>query len=77
MDGFKSFNINEEIKVKLTPYGVGFLPHTAYRPDSEGFYHFQLHSFMAIFGDHIFNGGPNVTVDCKIFLPTKHLKEVT
>jgi hypothetical protein len=63
------FNINDDVKVKLTP--VGFEIHRKYwapytsndyippRVDDEGYSTFQLWDLMVIFGSHIHMWGNN------------------
>ena len=54
------FNINEQIKVKLTKYGQKILAETnktmIFNPDKNGYYNFSLWKFAHIFGEHLYNG---------------------
>lgn len=67
------FNINEQVKVRLTPYGrallevddhqfweqAGYQPveYTAPEEDSEGWSKWQLWELMHCFGKYLSNGG--------------------
>lgn len=72
----KTINLNDGIKVRLTPEGVRI--HYEYynkvnvgcgrqiikdcfpKSDPDGYTHYQLWDFMNIFGEHITMGAPNV-----------------
>lgn len=69
-----NINLNDEIRVKLTPFGLkrhkdawNLLTneafHICYRApsiDSNGYSTFQLWEFMNIFGQFLYNGAENV-----------------
>ena len=62
------FNINENIKVKLTPLGVFTLtkhdPHI--KADKDGYYVIQLWEVMNIFGIYLYNGAPQYFINNEI-----------
>ena len=86
----KSFNINDCVKFKLTDYGKDVYYHRfdslnelagkeVVKPsypkiDSEGYSEMQLWHFMSIFGSHIFNGGPLVIENNRIYIRDEDLK---
>lgn len=66
------FNINENVNVRLTPYGRIILNkafpdwYTPYPEDSEGWTTFQLWKLMAMFGPHTRMGGLNECFETEI-----------
>lgn len=68
-------NINDVIKVKLTDLGKEIVQknfdelqawyptiplQTIYPIDDDGYTEFQLWAFMSIFGEHLYNGAPQI-----------------
>lgn len=53
-------NLNHNVKVRLTELGLDILDHSSmagcYKPDHEGYYTFQLHMLIDIFGKHQYAG---------------------
>lgn len=82
------FNINDEIKVKLTDKGRavyesywtavlassnGLKPPSLDKwTDEDGWISFQLWDAMTIFGPYCHNGGPNLFVNNTILIPNSH-----
>ncbi len=69
------FNINDRVKVKLTELGQVVLNNSVteavkniseltnyspYKPDKDGYIEIQLWQFMNIFGEHFWNGAPQI-----------------
>jgi hypothetical protein len=73
------FNINDDVKVRLTPYGLKVhaahwapyhsesAPYCPPKIDSEGYSKFQLWDLMAIFGPSMYMGNHN-SFDTNILL---------
>ena len=84
------FNINETVRVRLTPYGRAFHAAqfalfkaenqrccTAYRApveDAEGWSRWQMHSLMREFGGELTLGNPNVPFATDIDIPMAKLR---
>ena len=73
----KEFNINDEIKVKLTEKGIKVLNAyyiNAYQrkyfycPDENGYYRLQLWVFMNIFGPYMHIGNNDMFEDMNILI---------
>lgn len=80
----KSINLNDAIKVKLTPLGADIFYHqydqlnkdykrVVIEPhlpkvDEKGYTKFQLHQFMELYGEHIGMAKPNVIEPLDIIL---------
>jgi hypothetical protein len=70
------FNINEKVKVKLTPKGNGILRDKGENPndlmkDENGFVEFQLWELMNLFGQQMYNGCTNIPFETTIIIPDK------
>jgi hypothetical protein len=70
-------NTNETVRVELTPEGLrvlrsyehaGSLLHQEKGPCYAPYFTFQLWIMMKIFGEHIYNGGPELFVDNVIII---------
>lgn len=46
------------------------------KPKEDGFYHFQMHQFIKIFGDKISIGSLPAIEGCRIYLEEKDLEKV-
>jgi hypothetical protein len=67
-----SYNINDKVRFKLTPYGKSVLEshlksehdqygvdaHELYKPDCCGDIRLHLHDFIYVFGKHMMMGSP-------------------
>ncbi|KAK9680604.1 hypothetical protein QE152_g38899 [Popillia japonica] len=80
----KEHNLNERIKVKLTPLGVDIYYHSFDRVrnavpsingmpkiDEDGFTEFSMWDFIHLYGEHIGIGKKEVLKDCCIYLEDK------
>lgn len=81
------FNINHHIQVKLTDVGREILKKyleeynfieipSCYREDDEGYISPQLWDFMNIFGEHLYNGAPQIIENNEIIF-YNFLEEIT
>lgn len=63
-------NINDMVRVKLTPHGEIALSmaeiHT-FEVDEEGYTKFHLWELMQVFGQFMFHGNPNLPFETTIF----------
>ncbi len=81
------FNINNKVKVKLTPSGILYWIHhnNSYmlieyqltyqqildKKTEDGYWEFQLHDLMSIFGNLMFNGNMDLPFETDIVIPVK------
>ena len=70
------FNVNDYVKVKLTKKGFGILAkyYEGEIPkwfenysEGNGYYRFQLHVLMDIFGSEMYNGNPKLPFNNNIY----------
>lgn len=64
-------NINEKVRVALTEAGEGILVKSGearFRPVHTGYRTFQLWELAHIFGEEMYNGGPNLFVDNELII---------
>ncbi|MCK5019620.1 MAG: hypothetical protein KAS32_21355 [Candidatus Peribacteraceae bacterium] len=52
MEGFKEFNLNQKIRVKIHEVGLEYLQDSMNKPDEDGYTTMQAWEFMQIFGPH-------------------------
>ena len=72
------FNTNHNVKVKLKPKGMeilaekwgGTIPNWFHKhyDEGEGYYRFQLHELMLIFGEEMYNGNMNLPFKTEIYI---------
>ncbi|MBC1525886.1 hypothetical protein HB884_16925 [Listeria booriae] len=75
---YKPFNINHNVKVKLTSSGlqryhdwfkeVGITEVRTPRVDDNGYATFQMWNFMQIFGETMYMGNVNPSIDTEILI---------
>ena len=77
MHNWQKFNVNKDVKVKLTPEGIKILieKYNGEIPEwfenyyeGNGYYRFQLHDLMKTFGEYCYIGNSKLPFEMNIFI---------